>query len=348
MLYLHGIGHFHPENVITNEFLEELDIGTSKDWIMERVGIRTRRTVLPLDYIRDTKNKDPREAFEAGLYNNAQTGAKAARMAIERAGIEPEDIGLVISGSSAPDNHSPAESTTIAAELGIDVPCFDINSACTSFGMQIHFVNQLKTETLTPFILLVNPENLTRYVDYSDRSSAVLFGDGSSAAVVSATVPSRAVFKACYCDSKPSSHEKVGIPRMGFFRQEGSAVQGFAIRKTTDSIRTLQNAFHVDGNRFIFIGHQANLSMLKTVCERTGIPENRHWSSVADFGNTGCSGAPAVISQHWDDLRSGDDVAVSIVGAGLTWVHMMLQIEEATMGGGASVHAHYGVYEEAS
>ncbi len=330
MLYLHGLGHFHPENVITNPLLEELDIGTSEEWILERVGIRTRRTVLPLDYIRETKNRDPREAFDAGLYNNAQTGAEAACMALDRAGLEPEDIGLVISGSSAPDNHSPAEATTIAAELGIDVPCFDINSACTSFGMQIHFVDQLKPETLPPFILLVNPENLTRCIDYSDRNTAVLFGDGSAAAVVSATVPARAVFKACHCDSKPSAWKNVTIPRMGYFRQDGNAVQGFAIRKTTDSIRTLQDTFHVNGNRFIFVGHQANLGMLKTACERTGIPDHHHWHSVVDFGNTGCSGAPAVLSRHWDDLRSGDHVAVSIVGAGMTWVHMMLQIEESS------------------
>jgi len=330
MLYLHGLGHFHPENVITNPLLEELDIGTSEEWILERVGIRTRHTVLPLDYIRETKNKDPREAFDAGLYNNAQTGAEAACMALDRAGLEPEDIGLVISGSSAPDNHSPAEAVTIAAELGIDVPCFDINSACTSFGMQINLLDQMKPEALPPFILVVNPENLTRFIDYSDRNTAVLFGDGSSAAVVSATVPARAAFKACYCDSRPSSWKKVAIPRMGYFRQDGNAVQGFAIRKTTDSIRTLQDSFNVNGNRFIFVGHQANLGMLKTACERTGIPENRHWHSVEDFGNTGCSGAPAVLSRHWDDLHPGDHVAVSLVGAGLTWVHMLLHIEESS------------------
>jgi len=119
MLYLHGLGHFYPYNIITNPFLEELDIGTSEEWILERVGIRTRRTVLPLDYIRTTKNRDPREALNAGLYNNTSTGTAAARMALDRAGLKPEDIGIVISGSSAPDSLSPAEATTIAAALGI-------------------------------------------------------------------------------------------------------------------------------------------------------------------------------------------------------------------------------------
>jgi 3-oxoacyl-[acyl-carrier-protein] synthase-3 len=78
MLYLHGLGHFHPENVISNQFLEELDIGTNEEWIIERVGILSRRTVLPLDYIRSTRNQDQRAAFEAAEYNNAQTGSFAA------------------------------------------------------------------------------------------------------------------------------------------------------------------------------------------------------------------------------------------------------------------------------
>ncbi|MBW2545585.1 MAG: ketoacyl-ACP synthase III, partial [Deltaproteobacteria bacterium] len=123
MLYLHGLGHFHPENVITNRFLEELDIGSTEGWILERVGIRTRRTSLPLDYIKTTKNQDTRAAFEASLYTNAQTGALAARLAMERAALKPEDVGMVVSGSSAPDYVTPAEAATVAAELGMDVPC---------------------------------------------------------------------------------------------------------------------------------------------------------------------------------------------------------------------------------
>jgi 3-oxoacyl-[acyl-carrier-protein] synthase III len=311
-LYLHGMGHFHPENVITNRFLEEMDIGTNEAWIMERVGIHARRTVLPLDYIKETKNRDTREAFAAGLYNNAQTGASAARMAIDRAGLKKEDIGLVISGSSAADNVSPAEASTVAAELGIDVPCFDVNSACTSFGTQVYFVSLMRPEALPPFILLVNPENLTRCVDYTDRKSAVLFGDGSSAAIISATVPSRKCFTACAYETRPSDWDKVRIPRMGYFQQDGNVVQGFAIRKTTDSIRMLQKSYSLNGNRFIFIGHQANMGMLQTVCERSQISENNHWHNVEFFGNTGCSGAPSVLSQRWNDLRPGDHVALPL------------------------------------
>jgi 3-oxoacyl-[acyl-carrier-protein] synthase-3 len=329
VLYLHGLGHYYPNNIITNRFLEDLDIGTTEDWILERVGIRTRRTSLPLDYIRQTKNSDLRAAFDISSSDNIKSGAAAARMAIERAGLDADAIGMVISGSSAPDTLTPAEAAMIAFELGIECPCFDLNSACTTFGMQIHFLSLMKDAALPPYVLLVNPENLTRSVDYTDRSTAVLFGDGSAAAVVSASVPSQMRFAACLCDTKASGCRKVNISRLGYFNQDGSAVQGFAIRKTTESIRLLQASFPANnGNRFIFIGHQANLGMLRTVCERAGISPANHWHSVVEFGNTGASGAPAVLSRHWNELRPGDHVAIGLVGGGLTWVHLILQVED--------------------
>ena len=176
MLFLHGMGHFHPENVIDNDFLESLDIGTDKQWTIERVGIRTRRTVLPLDYIRETRNVDVRAADEAAVYTNAETGARAGRMALERAGLSPDDIGMVISGGCAPQYTTPAEASVIAAELGIDAPAFNVSSACSSFGTQLHFLSQMNPEALPDYILVVNPENNTRTIDYNDRRTAVLWG----------------------------------------------------------------------------------------------------------------------------------------------------------------------------
>jgi 3-oxoacyl-[acyl-carrier-protein] synthase-3 len=327
MLSLHGIGHFHPENVITNRFLEELEIGTDEAWIMERVGIRERRTVLPLDYIRETKNRDPRAAHEASLYRNAETAAAAARMAIGRAGLTPSDIGLVVSGSSIPSSSTPAEAAMVAAELGIEPPCFDVNSACTTFGMQIDLFNRMAADKLPPFVLIVQPEGITRAIDFSDRSSAVLFGDASTAAVLSATVPARMTVAESSCGTNAAAWEKVTIPFASHFRQDGHAVQGFAIRRMTESLQALKSGL-ADAGRFRFIGHQANLGALRTVCERAGIPEEQHWHNVCDFGNTGSAGASAVLSEHWDELLCGDRVAICLVGAGLTWVNLLLAAED--------------------
>jgi 3-oxoacyl-[acyl-carrier-protein] synthase-3 len=330
MLYLHGIGHFHPENVITNRFLEDLGIGTDEEWILERVGIKERRTVLSLDYIRRTKNSDPRAAHEASVYTNAQTAAVAAMMALQRAGIKKRDIGLVISGCCAPSFSTPAEAASVAAELGIEVPCFDLNSACTSFGMQVDFLNRMMPESLPPYVLIVQPENITRAIDFSDRSSAVLFGDGSTAAILSGTIPSRMAFVEAKSGTKTSAWEKVMIPHGGHFNQDGHAVQGFAIRRMTDSVRRFLtlNETNKDG-RFFFIGHQANLLALKTVCERALISDENHWYNVDILGNTGCAGAPGVLSARWNELQDGDRVAICLVGAGLTWVELLLTVDGA-------------------
>jgi len=326
MLYLHGLGHFHPENTITNKFLEEMDIGTSQEWIMERVGIETRRTILPLEYLKETKNADQRATCDVRLYSNAQMGAAAAKMAIERAGIKAEDIGLVISGSSAPEFLTPSEAATVACELGIDVPCFDLNNACTTFGVQMHFLDMMKPEKLPSYVLVLNIEGITPSIDFSDRRAAVLFGDASAAAVVSATLPSGKIFLGSDVSAKPSCWDKIQVERWRFFVQDGRAVQGFAIRKTTDGLKNIIESVQNDLSHLFFIGHQANLGVLETACERSGIAPDHHWHNVTSFGNVGCAGAPSVLSQHWDDLRPGDCVAMCLVGGGLTWTQMALQV----------------------
>jgi len=328
MLYLHGMGHFHPENVISNQFLEDLNIGTTHDWIMERVGIQNRRTVLPLDYIKETKNVNPLKSFPLRQYTNAQMAARAAHMALQRAGLKGDDIGLVISGSSSPDNITPAEASAVAAELGMEVPCFDLNSACSTFGMQVNFLLRMRPEEMPPYVLLIGAESTTKVINYTDRNSAVLFGDGASAAIVSSQVPARAAFVSGGYNARPSGWTKVGVTGDWVFSQDGNAVQGFAIRTTSECLKKLQDEYEAQAKRFIFIAHQANYMMLKTVCERRSIQPENHWYNVDQFGNVGCCGAPAVLSMNWDRIRPGDHIALVIVGAGLAWAYMLLKVED--------------------
>lgn len=325
MIYLHGLGHFHPENVIDNAFLESLDIGTNQRWIVDRVGIESRRTVLPLDYIRATRNKDLRAAPGAALYSNAETGRRAALMAIARAGIAPSDVGMVIAGGCSPDNCIPAEAARIANALGLTVPAFDLQAACSTFGAQVHMLGQMGP-ALPEYVLIVQPENTTRVVDFSDRSVAVLFGDASSAAVLSTKIPSRARVVSSAFGSDPSGCDQVGIPRLGYFHQAGAVVQKFAIKKMTALLVEIEQRLDpARRQRLVYIGHQANLTMLESVCRRAGIPPERHFSNIVQFGNQCAAGAPAVLSQSWERFRPGDVAAVVVVGSGLSW--SSLQIE---------------------
>ncbi len=326
MIYIHGIGHFHPENMIDNKFFENLDIDTNNDWIMERVGISKRRTVLPLDYIRHTKNLNPLAAQEASLYTNAQTGAKAATHALKRAGLKKEDIGMVISGSCTPQHSCPAEACTIAAELGIEAISFDINSACSSVAAQINFINMMQPELLPDYILIVNPENNTRQIDYSDRSSSILWGDCSSALIVSTKILAPLRVRESYLESSPKGWDKVRFPLGKHFQQDGRTVQTFAIKRCLAMIKKMRNQLKVSQSlNMKFIGHQANLRMLESVCRIGEIKTENHFSNVENFGNCGAAGAPSVLSQYWDEIKDGDFLTLSVVGAGLSWGGILLE-----------------------
>ncbi len=325
MIYIHGMGHFHPENVIDNKFLEDLGIESSHQWIMERVGIRTRRTVLPLDYIRETKNKDIREALKVAELSNPETGKRAAEMAIKNAGISADQIGMVIAGGCSPDTVTPAESARIANRLGIQAKCVDINVACSSFGAQINLLSMMTPDALGDYVLLVSAENNTKVVDYSDRSTAVLWGDGTSAAVVSTCIESKAKVIYSSLASNPEGCDKILIPRTGHFVQEGNAVQLFAVKTTMQCFEEAKTHFNDSDNDVYFVGHQANLVMLQSVCKRCEVPDDRHLFNVDEYGNTGAAGAPIVLSQNWEKFKANDKVILVVVGAGFTWSGMVIE-----------------------
>jgi 3-oxoacyl-[acyl-carrier-protein] synthase-3 len=322
------MGHFHPENEISNRLLEDMDIGTDDQWILDRVGIRSRRTVLPLEYIRETYNRDIRETPNVALYTNAELGQRAAALAISRAGLETSDIGMVIAGTSACDSESPAEACNIARGLGLEVPAFDVNSACTSFYVQLYLLSMMQPNQLPDYVLLVASDALTKSVDYSDRSAAVLWGDGAAAAVVSTHQPSRAVILGNTMASSPAGNDKVVVERHGHFRQEGRTVQTFGIKRMVRLLDDLRERFETPDRNFNFVGHQANHRMLESVCRFSEVPPERHFSNVEWFGNTGSASSASVVSMEWEKWGQDDDVAVVGVGSGLTWSGYLIRFGE--------------------
>jgi 3-oxoacyl-[acyl-carrier-protein] synthase-3 len=328
-LNLLGLGHFHPDNEITNQFLEELDIGTNDEWILERTGIRSRRTALSLDYIRETRNADPRGAIEAAVISNAASGARAAEMALARAGVLASDVGLLIGGGCAPNTVSPAEACNIGAELGVvRTACLDVNSACSSFIAGVYMLSLMDPTKLPPIVLLVTAEPMTGTVDYNDRSSAVLWGDGALAGVLSTKEKGRAALVGQTLTSDPAGNGKVVVPRLGHFHQEGRTVQTFAIRKTSDLYLATQKNHREDDRNFHFVGHQANQRMLESVCRRCDIPDDRHHFNCEFFGNTAGASSGGVISQNWDKWTPRDDICVVGVGSGLTWGSYLMRFHE--------------------
>lgn len=327
MMYLHGIGHYHPETIIDNAFLESLEIGTNDQWIMERVGIRERRTVLDLNYIKETYNKDPKQAEEHAAHRPRDTVYHAAQMALSRANLNPEDIGLVIAGGCSPEFTLPANACVMAATLGITAPAIDLGSACSTFAAQMHFINQMDRDASPDYVLLIQAENWTKTIDYSDRRTAVLIGDATVATIVSKKHISPYQIPHTMLVSDPANWEKVQTPTGRHFYQEGPAVQKFAIKKTIETYRKLQAELTAEYKTHYFIGHQANLTMLRSVCQKLAIPDENHLFNVDQYGNTGAAGAPTVFSQHWDHFKPGELITLVVVGAGLTWGGLNIEVQ---------------------
>jgi len=307
--FIRGIGHAHPSNVITNQFLTELNIGTTDEWILDRVGISERRTILPLEHILLTKNRDRNENLK---YIHEVAGTlveEAVNLALKRAGMSRDDVDLVIAGGSTPTNLAPSDSATYAHRLGISKPCIDFNAACSSFTAGVHFARNLFDYRN---ILLINCEIPTTHVDYSDRKNCVLIGDACAATILS---QDEGIFtiKNTLFKSNPSGCDKVVLPIDGFFQQDGPAVQKFAISHMVSIYNQMNEALQPSS----FIGHQANSKALESVIQRTAI--KKHYHNIELYGNTFAAGAPSVISQNYDKFETGESIVVATVGSGLSW-----------------------------
>ena len=322
-----GMGQAHPSTVIDNQFLEDLDVGTNASWILEKIGIRTRFSTLPLDYIKETRNLDPREAVKVASMSPTQMGVEAAQMAIKNAGIRTEDIGLVIANCCTPCQTTPSEAQRVACELGIKGKAFDVFTACPAFALHMDLLNSYKPECLPDYILCVSTAALTQHVNYNDRSDGAIWGDGAAAWVVSLKHPGKLKVIDTFYASDPTRAQSVVIHTFGHFQQDGRAVRDFSVRQTVRLVKRLEAAFNLDWSHDIFVGHQANKTMLDQITNNRGIPESNHWHNVADHGNQAGAGAPAVMALNWDQIRPGQRLAVAVVGAGLSWGSVLLEAQ---------------------
>ena len=321
-----AMGHYFPPHVIDNTFFEQLDIDSSSEWIETRTGIKSRRTVLSPTQIHQlcanqlTLAEIRQQRFKWDIASFAQRAFACLR---QRKRLQKKGDWLIICGTSVPDWDIPANACVIAEKIGLDGVAVDINSACSSFIVDLHFARRMLRAKRR--VLICNPERYSLRMNYRDRSSCVLFGDGSACAVVEQGGKGLAVIDT-EIYSRPDDCDKVTIPDNGVFSQNGRVVQKFAISKTIAAAQALltRNALTI-ANIDYFIGHQANKRMLQTVVTKLGLSAHQHLSNVVEFGNQGAAGAPAVLSQNWEKLRDGDTVLMVVVGSGLTWGAALLR-----------------------
>lgn len=321
-MFVHGLGHHHPEGVIDNDFLVSLGLAPSVEWIEKRVGISLRHTALPLSYLLETRNVDVKRAPEVATIDHTEMIKKAALMAMERAGITADQIGLVVADPGGPWR-TPPVANRLAAALGIDALAYDVGTACASFGLQMHVLNGQRPELLPDYILVAIGSPITWLTDYSDKGTSILFGDASAAAILSPRIPGKLEVLATSAGSDSKHWQHIRAPGFDHFVFDGLAVHKFAIEKTVQLARTLMP--EPDWERLWLVCHQANRSMLDAVTRFLEVPPERHLHNIANYGNTGQSSAPSVLSECWDQFAPGDRIVMPLVGGGLTWAGALMQ-----------------------
>lgn len=324
-----GLGTYLPEKVVTNDDLA-LTLDTSDDWISQRTGIRERRMAEP------------------GA-SSSDLAIPAARQALEDAEVLPEDVGLVITASISPDQIMPATASRVAYELGcVNAGSYDVLAGCTGFVYALAMAAGAVASGMQERVLVVGAEAISRIIDAEDRSTAILFGDGAGAALVSPLASaacgnggddhegprgilgfdlgndgSGGDFLAVPAGGSrlPASRETVDN-RMHYMKMNGREIYKFATRVVAHSAgRILERCGRSIAEVDLFIPHQANLRIIEAAAKKLGIAEDKIYTNLQRYGNTSCASIPLCLSEARAEgrLKDGDLALLMGFGAGLTW-----------------------------
>lgn len=312
-----GIGSCLPDKVLTNQDWANM-VDTSDEWITKRTGISERRVL-----------KDNEPAYELGI--------KAAKMAIEDAGITSEDIDLIIVTTETPDYLTPSTSCLIQKGIGASkAAAFDLNAACSGFIYGMTVAGQFIKNGFYKHILVVGCESLTRAVDWKDRNTCVLFGDGAGAAVLGCVEEGYGVLNSCigavgemgYNITLPcfyASEEDIAKRTEGNNRtlwMDGSEVFKFAVKIMESASRRVLDEIGMSLDEVkLIVPHQANTRILEGATKRLGIESERVVSILKNTGNISSASIPVALNAAYREGRitKGDNLVVVGFGGGLTW-----------------------------
>lgn len=318
-----GTGSALPEKVITNFDLEKM-VDTSDKWITERTGIKERRQAAPNE-------------------TTSTLSVKAAQKALEMAGLTPDQLDLIICSTISPDMPLPATASLIQRELGAGPCCaFDLAAACSGFLFGLTVVDQFIKTGKSKYALVIGAELLSRYLDYQDRSTCVIFGDGVAAGILgpvnssSGILASEVHTNGAYADhlyipaggtARPTTCETVQ-GREHYIKMRGNELFKVAVRSLEEvSRRVVKQAGVTPDDIDLFIPHQANLRITEAVRERLGISADKVYSNINRVGNTSSASIPICLDEcvRSGRIKKGDLVLMSAFGAGVTWGSVLVR-----------------------
>ncbi len=312
-----GMGHSYPEGILTNADLEKM-VETSDEWITTRTGIKQRHKAAENEY-------------------TSQFGTLAAGRALERAGLEPADVELIVCATTTPDQIMPSTGALIQAQLGAhNAAGMDVFAACSGFLYGLTMVESMIRTGQIKYALVIGAEVLTKYVDYTDRSTCVIFGDGAGAAVLGPVEEGKGILATkIRSDGRyeeqlyaPGGGTKLGTTYktiddgMHFFKMKGNELFKVAVRSMADiSAEMLAKAGYAVDDVDIVIPHQANQRITDAVASRLGVPEEKVYSNIAEHGNTSSASIPIAIDECIESgrIKEGSLVLLTAFGGGVTW-----------------------------
>ncbi|MFN3471547.1 MAG: beta-ketoacyl-ACP synthase III [Aquificaceae bacterium] len=301
-----GMGYYTPENVLTNFDLEKM-VDTSDEWITTRTGIKERRI-----------------AKEESLTDMAY---KASLLALEESHIEPEDIDVIILATLTPDLSFPASACLLQARLGCNKAyAFDLSAACSGFLYGLEIASALLGSGRAKNILLVGAEKLSQIVDWSDRSTCVLFGDGAGAVVLSSEGEGELLASVMRSDG--GYWDILYGERCGYLRMKGKELFKLAVRSMAEVCEEVIRRAGVSTEDIdLVVPHQANIRIMQALAERLGIPMEKVYSNIHRYGNTSAASIPIALYEAKQEgrLKRGDLVLLTAMGGGLTWGASLLR-----------------------
>jgi len=319
-----SIGAYVPEKILSNADLEKM-VDTTDEWILKRTGISERHIAADDEYTSDM-------------------GAKAARLAIERSGVSVEEIDLVLCATVTPDYFNmPSTACIISDKLGIrNVQALDISAACSGFVYLVSLAKAFIESGMKKNILIIGAEKFSSIVDYSDRSTCILFGDGAGAAMITATDKKEEAFIDVHASADGSYADFLVTPAPGtinpvsqkvldeglnFVQMKGNETFKLAVKTLTKDVKEILAKNKINSEDIIhFVPHQANYRIIKAVGDALKMKEEQVVLTVGKYGNTSAASIPMAINDIWESgrLKYADLMLLDTFGGGLTWASAVL------------------------
>jgi len=312
-----GLGKYLPENCLTNEDIEKM-VDTTDEWITTRTGIKERRIA-----------RDDEATSDMALL--------AAKAALKDAKLKPEDIDLVIVATITPDMFFPSTACIVQSKLGINhAPAFDINVACSGFIYGIAIANQFIAAGIYKRVLLIAAEKMSSIIDWKDRSTCVLMGDGAGAAVLGKVEDGGILSMHLGADGSNGNLLKLPaggsrLPasmstiegRLHFLKMQGNELFRHAVKIMADAALKATEPLGLKGKDInLVIPHQANIRILNAVAKRMGIdPEKKLYLNIEKYGNMSAASSAVALAEAVEEgrVKKGDIILLDAFGAGLTW-----------------------------